>query len=82
VQVRTGLTRLMMNLATKEKYSKVQPVIYIPVGTNPDRVNICLKSVFLYDNDDDDDDDNEDDDDDDDEVDEVDDHNDDNKARR
>ena len=41
-QVRTGLTRLMMNFATKEKYAKVQPVIYIPVGKEADTVsNVC-----------------------------------------
>ena len=31
--------RLMLNFATKDKYSDVQPVVYIPVGRNADTVS-------------------------------------------
>lgn len=37
MHVRTALTTLMMNFASKEKYSKVHPVIYIPVGSTADK---------------------------------------------
>ncbi|XP_070197062.1 uncharacterized protein [Littorina saxatilis] len=37
MHVRTGVTRLMMNFATKDKYAKVHPVVYVPVGRDPDR---------------------------------------------
>ena len=46
-QVRTGLTRLMMNFATKDKYTKVQPVVYIPVGTRADTVSTGVMEYWL-----------------------------------
>ncbi|XP_076467498.1 uncharacterized protein LOC143298528 isoform X2 [Babylonia areolata] len=37
MHVRSAVTKLMLDFATKQKYQVVHPVIYIPVGGNPDR---------------------------------------------
>ncbi|KAL8598772.1 hypothetical protein ACOMHN_033335 [Nucella lapillus] len=48
LHVRSALTRLMVQLSTKEKYSIVKPVIYIPVGKDPDTE--LLKSMATLSN--------------------------------
>ncbi|KAK7476927.1 hypothetical protein BaRGS_00031786 [Batillaria attramentaria] len=37
MHVRTSLTRLMMSFASKKKYDKVRPVVYVPVGEKADK---------------------------------------------